>query len=78
MNTIVKLSTLQAFVITKHLQTMGGEGRVMVVRFGYSSIKTIPQVVTHISIQFLYISYEYICRRFLTISSRPATSFPSR
>ena len=49
-NAIVKLSTLQAFVITKHLQTMGGEGRVMVVRFGYSSIKTIPQVVTHISI----------------------------
>ena len=44
MNTIVKLFTLQAFVITKHLQTMGGEGRVMVVRFGYSSIKTIPQV----------------------------------
>ena len=50
------MSTLQAFVITKHLQTMGGEGRVMVVRFGYSSIKTIPQVVGHISIQFLYIS----------------------
>ena len=44
MNAIVKLSTLQAFVITKHLQTMGWEGRVMVVRFGYSSIKTIPQV----------------------------------
>ena len=75
-NAIVKLSTLQAFVITKHLQTMGGEGRVMVVRFGYSSIKTIPQVVAHIS--NFYISYEYNCRRFLTISSRPATSFPSR
>ena len=55
-NAIVKLSTLQAFVITKHLQTMGGEGRVMVVRFGYSSIKTIPQVGGQRSILFFCIS----------------------
>jgi len=35
----------QAFVTTRHLQTMGSEGRVMVVVFPYSSIKTVPKEV---------------------------------
>ena len=36
----------QAFVTTRHLQTMGSEGRVMVVKFPYSSMKTVPKVDT--------------------------------
>jgi len=35
----------QAFVTTKHLQTMDREGRVLVTRFAYSSMKTIPKEV---------------------------------
>ena len=34
----------QAFVTTRHLQTMDNDGRVMVVRLGYSNMKTIPKV----------------------------------
>ena len=30
---------------TKHLQTMDREGRVLVTRFAYSSMKTIPKVI---------------------------------
>ena len=35
----------QAFVTTKHMQTMDREGRVLVTRFAYSSMKTIPKVI---------------------------------
>jgi len=35
----------QAFVTTRHLQTMDNDGRVMVVRLGYSNMKTIPKEV---------------------------------
>jgi len=35
----------QAFLTTRHLSVMAGEGRVMVVRFSYSSLKTLPQEV---------------------------------
>ena len=70
---------VQAFVMTRHLQLMGREGRVMVIKFGYSNLKTLPTV----KLSFVYvdtvdvISFLYP-RRFLTISSRPATSCPSR
>jgi len=35
----------QAFVTTRHLAAMGSEGRVMLVKFPYSSIKTVPKEV---------------------------------
>jgi len=35
----------QAFLTTRHLSAMAGEGRVMVVKFSYSSLKTLPQEV---------------------------------
>jgi len=35
----------QAFVTTRHMQTMDREGRVLVTKFAYSSMKTIPKEV---------------------------------
>lgn len=35
----------QAFVMTRHLPVMGREGRVIVVKFGYSNLKTLPTEV---------------------------------
>merc|ERR1712110_115415 len=34
----------QAFVMTRHLPVMGREGRVIVLKFGYSNLKTLPTV----------------------------------
>jgi len=35
----------QAFLTTRHLHQMAGEGRAMVAKFSYSSLKTLPQEV---------------------------------
>ena len=48
----------QAFVMTRHLPVMGREGRVIVVKFGYSNLKTLPTVIFHIFIFFVKPKYK--------------------
>ena len=55
---------------------MGGEGRVMMVKFPYSSMKTIPKVRLNM-IRYLRLS-NFCPRRCQNISSQPASVFPSR
>lgn len=69
---------VQAFVMTRHLQLMGREGRVMVIKFGYSNLKTLPTV----KLSFVYVDIVDVIsflfpRRFLTISSTPVCIFPN-
>ena len=44
----------QAFLTTAHLQALAGEGRAFVLKFPYSNLGTLPQVVI-ITLEFLFV-----------------------